>query len=154
MTPSVFLYLFVLQALLPQLLTPDVQLFLLPLGQIPVAVCDLFFYIAGISVYQRVQHDLRCVQQKNAVPFLAVRLPAQQRIAVAGGNDLIQWVLLENIIKDLQNPVKAQHRICPPCRKSVLTVSFPRPVLSMRSSILPTAFDLRPLTLHLRPRLS
>ena len=84
----------------------------------------------------------------------STRLPAQQRVAVAGGNNFIQRVLPENIIKDLQNPVKAQHLIRPPCRKSVLTVSFPRPVLSIRSSIPPSTFDLRPLMFHLRQRLS
>lgn len=84
MTPSVFLCLFVLQALLSQLLTPCIQLLNLLFVQITFAICDLFFHIAGIGIYQRVQHDLRRVQQKDAVPFLTVRLPSQQRIAVAG----------------------------------------------------------------------
>ena len=154
MTPSVFLCLFILQALLSQLLTPSTQLLLLLFGQIAVAICDLFLHIAGIGIYQRVQHGLRRVQQQDAVPFLPVRLPAQQRVAVTGGNNFLQRVLPENIIKDLQNPVKAQHLIRPPCRKSVLTVSFPRPVLSIRSSIPPSTFDLRPLMFHLRQRLS
>lgn len=90
MTLSVSLYLFAMQALLPQFLTPCIQLFLFLFGQIPFAICDLFFHIAGMGVYQRVQHDLRRVQQKDTVPFLAVRLPSQQRIAVTGRYDFIQ----------------------------------------------------------------
>ena len=153
MTLSVSLYLFAMQALLPQFLTPCIQLFLFLFGQIPFAICDLFFHIAGMGVYQRVQHDLRRVQQKDTVPFLAVRLPSQQRIAVTGRYDFIQRVLPENIVKDLQNPIKAQHLIRPPHRKSIQTISFPQPVLSMCSSGLPIAFDLRLLTLHPRLRL-
>ena len=80
---------FVLKALLSQLLTPCIQLLNLLFVQIPFAICDLFFHIAGIGIYQRVQHDLRRIQQKDTVPFLTVRLPSQQRIAVAGRYDFI-----------------------------------------------------------------
>lgn len=153
MTPPVFLCLFVLQALLSQLLTPCIQLLNLLFVQITFAICDLLFHIAGIGIYQRVQHDFWRVQQKDTLPFLTVRLPSQQRIAVAGRYDFIQRVLPENIVKDLQNPIKAQHLIRPPHRKSIQTISFPQPVLSMCSSSLPIAFDLRLLTLHPRLRL-
>ena len=84
MTPPVFLCPFILQTLLSQLLTPCIQLLALLFVQIPFAICDLLFHIAGIGIYQCVQHDLRRIQQKDTVPFLTVRLPSQQRIAVAG----------------------------------------------------------------------
>ena len=113
MTPSVFLCPFILQTLLSQLLTPCIQLLNLLFVQIPFAICDLLFHIAGIGIYQCVQHDLRRIQQKDTLPFLTVRLPSQQRIAVAGRYDFIQRVLPENIVKDLQNPIKAQHLIRP-----------------------------------------
>lgn len=93
------------------------------------------------------------LSELDTLPFLTVRLPSQQRIAVAGRYDFIQRVLPENIVKDLQNPIKAQHLIRPPHRKSIQTISFPQPVLSMCSSSLPIEFDLRLLTLHPRLRL-
>ena len=57
------------------------------------------------------------LSELDTLPFLTVRLPSQQCIAVAGRYDFIQRVLPENIVKDLQNPIKAQHLIRPPSPK-------------------------------------
>ena len=123
--------------------------------------CKLVLYHEAVDYFRErkrqrgweTSFEMLPLSELDTLPFLTVRLPSQQRIAVAGRCDFIQRILPENIVKDLQNPIKAQHLIRPPHRKSIQTISFPQPVLSMCSSSLPIAFDLRLLTLHPRLRL-
>lgn len=49
------------------------------------------------------------VRQFPSLPLLSVWLPCQQRVAVAGGNDFIEWVLQENNLRGFQDYLKGQH---------------------------------------------